>query len=98
LWQDPQVNAEDITRVKGVKEVDRGLDKIASLAAKMVELADDVLDTDPWTREGDDARRLFRITIKQMAMRARLTNDPLLIAVVFDSLEKLRDGCPDLFE
>lgn len=64
----------------------------------MVELADDVLDTDPWTREGDDARRLFRITIKQMEMRARLTNDPLLITVVFDSLEKFRDGCPDLFQ
>jgi hypothetical protein len=36
----------------------------------MVGLADDVLTTEPWTREGQDARRLFRIAIRQMEMRA----------------------------
>jgi hypothetical protein len=71
---------------------------VASLCARTVELADDVLSTEPWTREGSDARRLFRITIKQMEMRAELSQDPLLIAVVYDTLEKFRERCPDLFQ
>jgi hypothetical protein len=28
-----------------------------------------VLSTEPWTREGSEVRRLFRITIRQMEMR-----------------------------
>jgi len=50
------------------------------------------------TREGQDARRLFRVAVRQMEMRAELSNDPMLIAAVYDALEKLRDTCPRLFE
>lgn len=74
------------------------INTVATLCARMVEIADDVLSTEPWTRAGSDARRLFRVTIRQMEMRAELSQDPLLIAVVYDTLEKFRERCPDLFQ
>jgi hypothetical protein len=63
----------------------------------MVQITDDVLATSPFTREGEDARRLFRVTVKQMQLRADLSGDPLLIAVVYDSMERFKESCPHLF-
>ena len=64
--------------------------------AKLVELADDILATEPWTRAGEDARRLFRVTVREMEMRADSSRDPLVIAVVYDP-RKIHERCPDLF-
>jgi hypothetical protein len=43
------------------------------LSARMSQLADDVLRSDPWTREGEDARRLLRIAVKQLDLKAKIT-------------------------
>jgi hypothetical protein len=60
------------------------------MCARLVQLTDDVLSTSPWTREGEDARRLLRVAVKQMQWRADATGDPLLIATVYDSLANER--------
>jgi hypothetical protein len=44
------------TQIRQKKEVQQHLGKIAELSAKMVEITDQVLATEPWTREGEDAR------------------------------------------
>jgi hypothetical protein len=80
--------------VRRTKEVTYTLDRISAMCSKLVEITDQVLDTEPWMREGQDARRLFRVTVKQMQTRADLSGDPLVIATVYDALAKLRDYCP----
>jgi hypothetical protein len=70
------------SQIRGRESDFAAINTVASLCARTVELADDVLSTEPWTREGSDARRLFRVTIRQMEMRADSSRDPLLIAVV----------------
>jgi len=63
----------------------------ADLCAQLPQLADEVLASDESTSEGHDARRLFRVSIRRMQGRADLTGDPLIIASVFDSQEKLKE-------
>jgi len=85
------------TQVRRTKELRYDTEKIAEMCAQLVQLVDDVLTTDPWTREGSDARRLFRVAVLQMRWRAEATGDPILTAIVFDSLEKLKENSPELF-
>ena len=54
------------------------VDAIATLCARMTALTGDVMSTESWIREGQDARRLFRVAIKQMEIRAELSGDPLV--------------------
>ena len=50
-------SAKKMLKQSRVKDVDRAVARIASLAAKMVEITDEVLATDACTREGQDAKR-----------------------------------------
>ena len=55
---------------------------IPELSARLAQLADDVLTSDPSTREGQDARRLYRVAVRQLEMKAKITGDPLLSALL----------------
>ena len=72
--------------------------KVAELCARMVQITDDCLSTESFTREGEDARRLFRVTVRQMQIRADFSGDPLLIAVVYDSMERFKESLPVSFD
>jgi hypothetical protein len=96
--QEFRLGVPQSAQIRRTKTFKIAADKIAELCAEMVEATDLVLSTEPWTREGSDARRLFRVLVTQIQWRANASRDPLLIAVVYDSLAKFREGCPDLFE
>jgi hypothetical protein len=85
------------TQISQKKEVQQHLGKIAELSSKMVEITDQVLATEAWTREGEDARRRFRICVRQLQVRADLSGDLLIASTVYDSLERFKESCPNLF-
>jgi hypothetical protein len=85
------------TQARQRKQLRYDTEKIAEMCAKLVELVDDVLITEPHTIQGSDARRLLRVAVIQMKWRAEATRDPILIAVVFDSLARLQESSPNLF-
>jgi hypothetical protein len=64
---------------------------VAELSQAFEQLADDVVSTDPITSEGQNARRLYRTAQRQLEIRARITPDPLIDAVLYDCACKLED-------
>ena len=76
---------------KKMASIDIPYGSIEELSARISELADNVLGTDPYSREGQDARRLYRIGFKQLTVKAKVTEDPLLSALLFDVASKLED-------
>jgi len=73
-------------------------EKITDLAVKVAPLVDAVLSSEAHTRAGDDARRMLRVTLKQLEMVAESSNDPLLVAAIYDCNERFRESCPGLIE
>jgi hypothetical protein len=72
-------------------------ERIAEMCAQLVVLVDSALESEPHTRSGYDARRLLRVAVTQMKWRAGASRDPALIAVVYDSLSRLKENSPELF-
>jgi hypothetical protein len=68
------------------------------MCSKMVEITDQVLASDAWTTEGEDARRRFRVCVKHLQARADLSGDPLVQATVYDCLDRFQESRPSLFQ
>jgi hypothetical protein len=77
-------------------EIQSAVAKITELTNRLCELIPDVLASDPWTEQGAEVRRLARVTVKQIEMRAQC--DPFVRTGAELAIDNWRKDCPELFE
>ena len=64
---------------------------VSELHLALSQLADQVLASDPATRFGSDARRLYRIAVRQLEIRNRIIPDQLISAMLYDASAEFED-------
>jgi hypothetical protein len=64
---------------------------VRELHVALSQLADQVLHSDPATRFGQDARRLYRTAQRQLEIRNRIIPDQLISAMLYDASAEFED-------
>jgi hypothetical protein len=64
---------------------------VEELADQFNRLADQVLFTDSTSTDGQNARRLYRVAVRALELKAMITGDPLISNLIFDVSERLKD-------
>jgi hypothetical protein len=62
---------------------------VSEISFALSQLADQVLASDPATRYGSDARRLYRIAVRQLEVRHTIIPDQLVDALLYDCAARL---------
>jgi hypothetical protein len=75
-----------------MKTVDLPQGSITEFAEKLAKLSDAVLMTDKDSVDGYNARKIYRLAVKVLEIKAAIENDDQIRALLYDTNERL-EGC-----
>jgi hypothetical protein len=84
-------SAQDISMSQSLQTRQITQFEIASMHARVSELVSQMAETDPYTAQGESARRSLLAAMRELNKKAARSTDPLVIALAFDASEKLRE-------